>query len=76
MTMLFNLNMRNDGGMVMQDPSLSHISSQLRTNPSVQLSDISSYGNKQKESIIHITQRTVTAFDEVCLPFSTTPSPT
>lgn len=56
MTMLFNLNWRNEGGMVMGQPSLSHLSSQLLTQPSVQLSDVSSFGAKQSDTIIHIRQ--------------------
>lgn len=69
MTMLFNLNWRNDGGMVMQEPSLSHISSQLRTRPSIQLSQLSSSGTGQKETVIHIRQDLAIEGDEVCPGF-------
>lgn len=67
MTMLFNLNWRNDGGMVMQGPSLAHITSQLRTQPSVQLSQLSSSGAGPKETVIHIKQDMDLEDDEVCL---------
>ena len=50
----------------MQEPSLSHIS----TQPSVQLSQISSSGSTRKQTVIHISQDMVTESDEVCLAFA------
>lgn len=71
MTMLFNLNFRNKGGMVMQGPStLSHLSSQLRTQPSVQLSQTGSAGSTQKQTIVHVLPEMVDEIDEVHLPLT------
>jgi hypothetical protein len=73
MTMLFNLNWRNDGGMVMQEPSISHITSQLRTQPSVQLSHTGSSGSGPKQTVIHISQDMILEDDEVRLSLRNSP---
>lgn len=65
MTMLFNLNWRNDGGLVMQEPSFSHITSQLRTGPSVKLNETSTSGPGVRQTVIHISQDMAIEDDEV-----------
>lgn len=65
MTMLFNLNWRNDGGLVMQQPDLSHITHQLRRQTSVQSSPTGSSGLEPKQNVIHLTQDMMVAEDEV-----------
>lgn len=67
MTMLFNLNWRNNGGLVMGEPTLSHITSQLRTQSGEPLGDVGSFGTKQNETAIHLGSRTVDEIDEVSL---------
>ena len=51
----------------MNDPSLSHLTSQLRTRPSLQLSQMDSAVNQPKPTKIYVTQDMTTDADEVCL---------
>lgn len=64
MTMLFNLNWRSDGGLVMQEPDLSHIT-QLRVQPSAHLAETGSSGTGSKQNIIHLNQDMRIEDDEV-----------
>lgn len=57
---------RQSGGAVMNDPSLSHLTSQLRTRPSLQLSHTGSTANQPKPVVIGVVQDMATATDEVC----------
>lgn len=53
----------------MNDPTLSHLTSQLRTRPSIQLSQTGSGTAQPKPTVIHVTQDMATDADEVCLGF-------
>lgn len=56
MTMLFNLNMREHSSMAMPDPSLSHLTSQLRTQPGQSSGEATSADTGCKETTLHVQQ--------------------
>ena len=58
---------------MMQEPSLSHITSQLRTQPSVQLSHTDSSGGGPKQTVIQLSPDVVIEGEEVRLSLRNPP---
>lgn len=54
MTMLFNLNMRGENSLTMPDPSLSHITTQLRTRPGQSVGGTNVIGTVPHDKTIYI----------------------
>lgn len=66
MTMLFNLNWRNDGGLVMHEPSLTRLSKPFRGRSGVvQLTQTGSSGTGSKQTVIQLNPDIVIEDEEV-----------